>query len=108
MAGTVPATLLEPLLSYQARPRFGVWPGSLSPIASLPTYRGPVLVVGGQDDRYTPPAETRALLRQFPARNGSGSAPGMDHAAVSDIATPGYRAIVRSFLVHTIGQPDPA
>jgi pimeloyl-ACP methyl ester carboxylesterase len=108
VAGIVPATLLEPLLSYQARPRFGVWPGSLSPIAALATYRGPVLVIGGEGDRYTPPAETRALLATAPGPKQLWLAPGMDHAAVSDIATPGYRAVVLSFLARTIGKPDPA
>ena len=41
-AGTAPAYVLEPLLSLQSRPRFGVWPSRLSPLDALGGYRGPV------------------------------------------------------------------
>ena len=38
--GSALATLAEPLLSYQALPRFGVWPQRLLPITALAAYRG--------------------------------------------------------------------
>ncbi|PSJ40518.1 alpha/beta hydrolase [Allosphingosinicella deserti] len=103
--GTVPATLLEPLLSFQARPRLGAWPGRLAPIAALPRFRGPVLIVGGGADRHTPPAETRALYAAAPGPKTLWIAEGYDHAAVSAIDSPEYRRRVLAFLEQTIGRP---
>ncbi|MDB5704304.1 MAG: alpha/beta fold hydrolase [Sphingomonas bacterium] len=108
VAGAWPAFLLEPLLSYQSRPRFGVWPDALSPIAALPAYRGPVLIVGGGADRYTPPDETRALYAAARGPKRLWWATGMDHASVSGVATPAYRAALLAFLVRTIGAPKPS
>jgi pimeloyl-ACP methyl ester carboxylesterase len=108
VAGHWAGVVLEPLLSFQARPRFGVGPGGLSPIRALRAYRGPVLVVGGTADRYTPPAETRALFDAAPGPKQLWWATGLDHAAVSGVATPAYRAILLSFLTRTIGAPHPA
>lgn len=59
--GKWPAAAIEPLLSYQSVPRFGVWPSSISPIRALAQVHEPVMIVGGGDDRNTPPSETRAM-----------------------------------------------
>lgn len=100
--------LLEPFLSFQAPLRFGVWPTRLSPLEALPRYRGPVLVIGGEQDRSTPPAETRAM---FTAAQGDRKlwlvATG-DHAAICDLADTAYRDHVRTFLGDTIGHPADA
>jgi hypothetical protein len=95
-------------LSYQARPRFGVGPAGLSPIAALPTYRGSVLVIGGTADRYTPPTETRALFDVATGPKQLWWADGLDHAGVSGAATPAYRQTLLTFLTRTIGAPQPA
>jgi alpha-beta hydrolase superfamily lysophospholipase len=100
-----PAYLLEPLLSLQAKPRLGIWPGRLAPLEALPAYGGPVLIVGGGADPYTPPAETRAM---FAAARGPKSlwlAPGADHKAVSDLESPAYRERLLDFLRRRIGEP---
>ncbi len=59
--GMLPATVLEPLLSYQSLPRFGVWPSQISPIQALSRVREPVMIVGGGCDANTPPGETQAM-----------------------------------------------
>jgi pimeloyl-ACP methyl ester carboxylesterase len=100
-----PAALLEPLLSLQARPRFGIWPARLSPLEAARRYRGPVLVVGGGADRYTPPAETRSLYAAFPGPKRLWFMAAAAHAGVGDIADPGYRAALLAFLSDTIGRP---
>jgi pimeloyl-ACP methyl ester carboxylesterase len=107
IAGAGPAFFLEPMLSFQSRLRFGVLPGKLSPVAALPGYRGPVLIIGGAQDRYTPPAETRALYDAARGAKQLWWAADMDHATVSGVATPAYRTVLRSFLVRTIGAPGP-
>lgn len=94
---------IEPLLSFQSRPRFGVWPSALAPIARVPAVHCPVLVIGGGEDRYTPPAETRALYGAVRAPRRLWWAVGADHAAVSHDDSPAYRATLLTFLRHTIG-----
>lgn len=95
--------LLEPLLSFQALPRFGVWPSQLSPLRAIGRYRGPVLVIGGDEDRSTPPSETRGLFDAVRGTRELWMAPDGDHAAVCDLADPDYRAHVSAFLKRTIG-----
>jgi pimeloyl-ACP methyl ester carboxylesterase len=95
--------LLEPLLSLQAPLRFGAWPGRLSPLKALPRYPGPVLIIGGEQDASTPPAETRAM---FAAARGDKTlwlVPTGDHAAICDLASAAYRSRVEEFLARTIG-----
>jgi alpha-beta hydrolase superfamily lysophospholipase len=100
-----PATLLEPLLSLQSRPRLGIWPSRLSPIEAARGYPAPVLVVGGGADRYTPPDETRALYAAFPGPKRLWFMAGKAHAGVGDIADPGYRSALLAFLRDAIGVP---
>jgi pimeloyl-ACP methyl ester carboxylesterase len=100
-----PAYLLEPLLSFQSKPRFGVLPGDLSPLEALRRYRGPVFVIGGEDDRYTPPAETRALFAAAPGATRLWIVPGRGHAAIGQLRDDDYRGRISRFLMETIGQP---
>ncbi|MBV9932447.1 MAG: alpha/beta fold hydrolase [Alphaproteobacteria bacterium] len=103
--GAAPAALLEPLLSLQARPRFGAWPSRLSPIDAARRFGGPVFVIGGGADRYTPPDETRGLYAAFPGPKRLHLMAGKAHAGVGDIADPAYRSALLSFLAGAIGAP---
>jgi alpha-beta hydrolase superfamily lysophospholipase len=99
----LPATVLEPFLSLQSRPRMGIWPSRLSPLMAARRYRGPVLVVGGGADRYTPPEETRMLYAAFPGPKRLWFMTAKAHAGVGDIADLRYRAVLIAFLADTIG-----
>lgn len=101
----VPAYAVEPMLSFQSRLRYGVWPGRIAPVVSLRRYRGPVFVIGGAEDRYTPPGETREMLAAAPGAKSLWFAEGLDHAHVSDLRTPEYRERILTFLRGTIGAP---
>jgi pimeloyl-ACP methyl ester carboxylesterase len=101
-----PALLLEPLLSFQALPRMGVWPSRLAPIDALAHYHGPVLVIGGAADRYTPPEETRTLYAAAVGPKALWFAPGADHAATCVLETMAYRARLLAFLRATIGRRE--
>ena len=103
--GDAPALLLEPLLSFQARPRFGVMPDALSPRAALRRYRRPVLVIGGAEDRSTPPDETSALFAAAPGPKSLWLVPHGGHAALGDLRDDEYRGRVRRFLERSIGPP---
>jgi fermentation-respiration switch protein FrsA (DUF1100 family) len=103
--GRPAAWALEPLLSFQSLPRLGVPPSRLSPLRALRRYRGPVLVIGGLDDAYTPPDETRELFGQASGPRALWLVPGKDHAAMGDLADEAYRGRLRRFLERTIGAP---
>ena len=102
---SAPAHLLEPLLSFQSKPRFGVLPGELSPLEALRRYRGPVFVLGGQEDLYTPPEETRALFDAAPGPKQLWLVAGRGHAAMGELTGKAYRDRLASFLRRTIGPP---
>jgi uncharacterized protein len=105
MMTRVPATIFEPLLSFQSRIRFGVWPSRLSPLEALRRYRGPVLIIGGSADPFTPPSETRLLYDAAPGAKTLWFAPNADHESVSDLSTKEYRLQLDHFLTSTIGAP---
>jgi fermentation-respiration switch protein FrsA (DUF1100 family) len=103
--GPIPAFLLEPLLSVQSRLRFGVPASQVAPIAALPHYRGPILIVGGLDDRSTPPDESRALYAAARVPKALWLIPGRDHEQISDLRDAAYRQRLLGFLGATIGRP---
>ena len=98
--------LLEPLLSFQTPLRLGVWPSRLSPVTALSQYHGPVLLIGGEQDRSTPPAETRAMFAAVKGHRELWLVATGDHAEICVLATEEYRARIRAFLVKTIGPAD--
>ena len=105
MGGWVLARVVEPLLSYQSRLRFGVWPSALSPIDAVARYRGPVLVIGGGRDIYTPPAETRAIFAAARGPKRLWIVPGLDHGEVSSMTSAEYESSLLGFLSRTVGTP---
>jgi len=105
IAGRPIAWLGEPFLSYQAPLRFGRWPGSVAPVEAVRGYDGPVFVLGGGADPFTPPAETRLLCRAVPHCLDFWIVPGLDHFAMADLDSPAYRARLAAFLNATLGAP---
>ncbi|MCX8254844.1 Alpha/beta hydrolase [Beijerinckiaceae bacterium RH AL1] len=99
------AWLLEPLLSLQTRPRLGVWPSRLSPLAAARRVTCPVLVIGGEADVFTPPAETRRLFEAFAGPKSLWLAPGLGHNGVSTTTRQDYRDHLLAFLRGAIGVP---
>lgn len=97
--------LLEPFLSFQAPLRFGVWPSRLSPLDALRRYRSPVLVIGGKEDRSTPPDESRAMFAAAQGRKELWLVPTGDHAEICDLTDAAYRNHVRTFLAETVARP---
>lgn len=97
--------LAEPLLSFQSLPRHRVWPGRIAPIAAIRDYAGPVFVIGGAEDRYTPPAETRALYAAAPNRKALWLVPGLSHGEVSNLHDAEWARRIGAFLRETIGMP---
>lgn len=105
IAGSIPAAIFEPFLSFQSLPRYGVWPWRISPIEAVKRYRGPLLVIGGGADLYTPPAETRALFDAAPGAKAIWFAEGLDHAAASDLHSDAYRQLLLGFFAKQLGTP---
>jgi pimeloyl-ACP methyl ester carboxylesterase len=98
----------EPLLSFQSWPRHGVWPGRLAPADAIRRFSGPVLVIGGLDDRSTTPAEIRRLYDAAPGPKSLWLLPATGHAAAGSVFTEAYRARVGAFLRQALGDPRSA
>jgi uncharacterized protein len=96
---------LEPLLSYQALPRFGVWPDRLSPIKALALFKHPVLIIGGEDDRYTPPEETREMFDAAAGPKKILFMAGMNHPQVAAAKSEDYRQTILAFFTSALGAP---
>lgn len=105
MAGRIPAYALEPLLSFQSLPRYGVWPGDISPSEVLRSVHAPVLVIGGGADRYTPPEETRSLYGNAPGVKSLWIVEGLDHAQMSGLESEPYRQRLLTFFTAHLGKP---
>lgn len=108
--GSILATVIEPLFSYQALLRQGVSPDALSPIRGVSGVRSPVLVIGGAADGRTPPVETRAMFvaaRHAPARS-VWIIPGQDHDAVTTEESAAYRARISAFFTQILDAPGGA
>jgi len=100
------ATLLEPLLSFQALLRLGISPSRLAPVRALSQYPGPVLIIGSQQDRSTLATETRAL---YDAAKGGGKLmliPDGDHIDICRLTSAAYRDCLKAFLAQTIGSAN--
>lgn len=96
---------LEPLLSLQALPRFGVWPGRLSPVKAIGLYKHPVLIIGGQEDRYTPPDETREMFDAAGEPKTILFMAGMNHPQVAAAKSEDYRQKILAFFTSALGAP---
>lgn len=103
--GKIAATLLEPLLSFQTLPRIGILPAAISPRRSLAAVSVPVMVIGGREDRSTPPDETMVMYDAVSGRRLLWMVPHGDHAAICALNTPEYVRHVVDFLSMTIGKP---
>lgn len=101
--GPVLATLGEPLLSFQAWPRYGVSPGRLSPLEAIRNYSGPVIIIGGLADLSTPREETRALYDAAPGPKSIWLVPNVGHAAMGAIFDDEYRSRVLYLFQTNLG-----
>ena len=60
-AGPLLAPVLTPLLTWQVRPRLGVWTRALRPAARVANLHMPLLIIGGDADQHATLAETRLI-----------------------------------------------
>jgi alpha-beta hydrolase superfamily lysophospholipase len=108
IAAHLPAALayaFEPLLSYQSPPRFGVWPEQISPLASLKSYKGPVLIIGGANDSFTPPSESREMLAAAGGHKEFLLLRGLNHYQAAGTKSDQYHAEILQFFTSTLGAP---
>jgi uncharacterized protein len=101
--GRALATVLEPMLSYQSYFRFGASPAKVSPIMGATKFAGPVLIIGGGQDHYTPPNETNALSRAFNGSHEIWIVDGLGHDETTGLDTAEYRKRVLTFFDRALG-----
>ena len=103
LLGPRSAKLVEPLLSFQSLPRFGIGPWRIAPLAAAAKLDRPVLVIGGERDIFVPPEEAKRFHDAVRGRRDLWIVPGVGHKGVSDMTSAAYHARVLHFLGETIG-----
>ncbi|HJQ60881.1 MAG TPA: alpha/beta fold hydrolase [Vineibacter sp.] len=96
--GATLAEVLPWVLYAQMSWRFGVSRGELRPIERIAALRAPVLVMGGVDDPFTPPDETRRLYAAAPEPKELWIVPGAHHWDLHLLAAADYEVRVLRFL----------
>jgi fermentation-respiration switch protein FrsA (DUF1100 family) len=92
----------SPLLLMQLRPRLGVSPEDLRPIARASRLRGPVLVVQGSEDRHTTLAEAERLFAALRAPKEFYVVRGAAHVDLHAFAGSEYEHRISQFLVQAL------
>jgi pimeloyl-ACP methyl ester carboxylesterase len=92
------APAIEPVLSLQSIPRYGIPAATLSPQRAAAGFDGPAMVIGGGEDRYTPPAETRALFDVLPGPKSLWLVPGAGHDDIVGLSSDEYRRRLVGFF----------
>lgn len=100
--------LLAPLLTLQLKPRLGIDPAALRPVARIGAFHGPVLVMAGGSDRHTPLEQARRLYVAANAPKQFWVVPDAVHADLLGIAPEAYRARLLRFLKTYVGPGRPA
>lgn len=105
LAGVFSGRAIEPFLSFQSLPRYGVLPSRLSSIEALRHRTGPTLLVGGECDAYTPPTEVEEMARAAAGPTKVWIETGLDHSDVSNLDSDDFRKRLADYLAETIGRP---
>lgn len=96
------ARIATPLLLWQMPLRLGLDPYQLRPLDRLAAWNRPVMVLGGTEDRHTPPAETRQMAEAASQAQQSAQplwlVPGAAHVDLQQFAPQAYEAQVLGFL----------
>lgn len=98
--------VLEPLLTWQLRLRFGIDPAGLRPVDRIAAFPGPVMVVGGLEDRDTPIEATRRLFAAARGPKELWEVRGAGHADFHRFAAAEYERRVLDFLGRSVGPPS--
>ncbi|MGI3902095.1 MAG: alpha/beta hydrolase [Janthinobacterium lividum] len=89
---------LTPLFTAIGMGLTGLHPSWLRPIEALAHYHGPVLILGGDLDRATPPSDTRALYAAAPGPKQLWLVEGAGHVDLAVAAGSDYERRVLPFL----------
>lgn len=92
-------------LTWQLPLRWGIGQDDLSPVRQAARVQVPVLVIGGAEDPYTPPQDTRALAAAFPAPARLWLIDGLGHGDPHAIAGTAYTDRLTSFLNEALAEP---
>jgi len=81
---------IEPLLSNQSYLRYTRGPDKISPIKSAPQFEGATLLIGGEEDIYTPPDEIKEMHDVMRNPKWIWIIAGLDHAQMSGLNDDAY------------------
>lgn len=90
--------LLTPLLTLQLGLRLDIDAGRLRPIERIASFRRPVLIIAGTEDRHTPLAQARRLFEAANEPKAFWAVDGAAHVDIHRFDPDGYRRRVLGFL----------
>jgi dipeptidyl aminopeptidase/acylaminoacyl peptidase len=93
---------LTPAVTWQLPLRWGIREAELSPVRQARLVSAPVLVIGGERDAYTPPAESRELAAAFAPPAALWLLPSLGHGDPFAAAPEEYRQRVTAFLASAL------
>jgi len=86
------------LLLWQLGPRLGLSVDDLRPIQHIRDVRAPIFIVGGEEDHWTPPAETRAMFDAANDPKNLWLVPGAAHEDLYAVAAQKYEQQILGFF----------
>lgn len=90
--------LVAPLLLAQLKPRLGVPPEQLSPLKAIRQLRAPLLLIAGDQDQHTLPAESLAMYQAAQGPKSLWMIKGAQHQNFYDLNPQIYQQRVLRFL----------
>lgn len=93
-----PGAWLAPLLLHQLPLRTGVQVAQLRPVDAITRLQAPLLIVGGEHDLHTTPAQTRKLFDAAPGPKQLWIVPEAAHVDFHAVARADYEARIGQFL----------
>ena len=103
----VPGRWMSPLLVQQLPLRVGISPAMLRPVDAVQSLISPTLVIGGNEDRQTPPAETRRIAEALAGPKALWLIEGAGHVDLHALAPGQYETRVGDFLASRLRAPPP-
>lgn len=85
-------------LLWQLRPRLGLSASDLRPIDHIAQVHAPIFIVGGEEDHWTPPAETRAMFEAANEPKSLWLVPGAAHEDLYAVAAQEYEQRILGFF----------
>jgi pimeloyl-ACP methyl ester carboxylesterase len=103
----LPGIYLEPFVTVQLNPRFGITGADLRPISKIHSIKVPVFVIAGTEDRHTRIEESKQFFNEASHPKQFWAVPGAAHEDLHHYAQREYETRVLNFLKLYLRNDEP-